>query len=71
MIVLTDNLLYRCSPRPDKPDASITAIAELIGVSRPVIYRMLPELKPDHPAAIGRTATARLALPAPSKEITA
>ena len=35
-----------------QPDAAISSIARLLGVSRSTIYKYLPELKPDGPPAI-------------------
>ncbi|RSN16220.1 DNA invertase [Nonomuraea sp. WAC 01424] len=35
-----------------QPDATIASIARLLGVSRSTIYKYLPELKPDAPAAL-------------------
>lgn len=39
------------------PDASVTSIAKLIGVSRTTIYKYVPELKAGHRPGIGGQAT--------------
>lgn len=42
-----------------QPDASITSIARLLGVSRSTLYKYVPELKPgsQHPKLTGSSAT--------------
>ncbi|MDP4510239.1 helix-turn-helix domain-containing protein [Nonomuraea turcica] len=47
-----------------QPDATVSSIARLLGVSRSTIYKYLPELKPDGPAAI-EIPIARAELEAP------
>jgi DNA invertase Pin-like site-specific DNA recombinase len=51
-----------------QPDATISSIARLLGVSRSTIYKYLPELKPVGPVAI-EIPTARAELePAPAED---
>jgi transposase-like protein len=50
-----------------QPDATISSIARLLGVSRSTIYKYLPELKPDGPVAL-EIPTARTELEPPAKE---
>ncbi|MEV6156848.1 helix-turn-helix domain-containing protein [Nonomuraea sp. NPDC052129] len=47
-----------------QPDATVSSIARLLGVSRSTIYKYLPELRPDGPKAI-EIPLARVELEAP------
>jgi transposase-like protein len=59
------------SPRPARPEDTVTSIAKLLGVSRNTIYNYVPELKGGRLALTEVTNTPELPRPARSERFTA
>ncbi|MFP8944681.1 recombinase family protein [Streptomyces fenghuangensis] len=54
---MTEEQILHARSMLANPDASITSIAKLLGVSRTTLYKYVPELKAGHRPAVGPQAT--------------